>query len=535
VTRKDFTQASREELIDLILAKHEQSEAAQSRLEEAEAQLRWFKQQIFGAKSERRVPGSEDPSQLCLGETLEPEERAEAPATTVRGHERKRRPQRETPDESGLRFDDTVPVETIEVPNPDLEGVDPAELEPIQEKVRYRLCQRPAAYFIKKYVYRTVKRRDTGEISTPGAPFAVLEKSYADVTLLAGLLVDKFRYHLPLYRQHQRMKAAGITVSRTSLTNWVHQSAALLEPIYEAQLASVLASAVLAMDETPIRAGRKQKGKMRTAYFWPIYGDRDEVVFPYASTRAHSHVEPFLEGFEGTLLSDGYAAYDVFAEKRAKVCHALCWAHARREFLKGEDVEPARVAQALEFIRVLYRVEDEIREKKLEGSAALQARAERSRPVVQAFFVWLEEELAGSALLPTNPFTKAARYALKRKGGLEVFLADPDVAIDTNHLERALRVIPMGRKSWLFCWSELGAEYVGSVQSLLTTCVLHGVDPYAYLVDVLQRISFHPQARVEELTPRLWKENFAADPFEPSDNYLDAKRPHDSTEKINDV
>jgi hypothetical protein len=309
------------------------------------------------------------------------------------------------------------------------------------------------------------------------------------------------------------MKAAGITVSRASLTNWVHRTVELLEPIYEAQAASVLGSTVLAMDETPIRAGRKAKGKMRTAYFWPIYGDRDEVIFPYASSRAHQHVEAFLGAFEGTLLTDGYGAYPAYAERRAKVEHALCWAHTRRGFVKAEDVEPERVARALEFIGQLYEIESEIREKERVGEAKLQVRGDRSRQVVAEFFEWLKDELARSALLPRNPFTVAANYALERRRGLEVFLADPEVPIDTNHLERTLRPIPMGRKNWLFCWTELGAEHVGQVQSLITTCVLQGVDPTTYLVDVLQRIATHPYARVAELTPRLWKEHFADEPM----------------------
>ncbi len=116
-------------------------------------------------------------------------------------------------------------------------------------------------------------------------------------------------------------------------------------------------------------------------------------------------------------------------------------------------------------------------------------------------------------MIPSNPFTDAANYAIKRKKDLEVFLADPEVPMDTNHLERALRVIPMGRKAWLFCWTEVGAEKVGQIQSLISTCVLHDVDPYTYLVDVLQRIDTHPQSRVAELTPRLWKENFAEAPL----------------------
>ena len=115
-------------------------------------------------------------------------------------------------------------------------------------------------------------------------------------------------------------------------------------------------------------------------------------------------------------------------------------------------------------------------------------------------------------LLPSDPFTKALRYLSERRMELQVFLENPDVALDTNHLERALRPIPMGRKNWMFCWSEIGAEHVGVIQSLITTCKLHDVNPYAYLTDVLQRIAQHPNKRIIELTPRVWKDKFAAHP-----------------------
>jgi transposase len=116
-------------------------------------------------------------------------------------------------------------------------------------------------------------------------------------------------------------------------------------------------------------------------------------------------------------------------------------------------------------------------------------------------------------LVRSEPLSKALTYVANRQGPLSVFLGDPDLPIDTNHLERALRVIPMGRKNWLFCWTEAGALHVGVIQSLLTTCRLQGVDPYTYLVDVLQRVALHPASRVEELTPRRWKELFAANPM----------------------
>ncbi len=125
----------------------------------------------------------------------------------------------------------------------------------------------------------------------------------------------------------------------------------------------------------------------------------------------------------------------------------------------------------------------------------------------------LEEAFEHAALLPSNPLTKALHYALERREGLSVYLSDPDVPIDTNHLERALRPIPLGRKNWMFCWSEVGAEAVATLQSLIVTCRLHDIDPYDYLVDVLQRIDRHPAAEVHLLTPRLWKQHFADNPL----------------------
>jgi transposase len=133
--------------------------------------------------------------------------------------------------------------------------------------------------------------------------------------------------------------------------------------------------------------------------------------------------------------------------------------------------------------------------------------------VVDAFWAWCDRQCHRPELLPSNPLSKALQYARSRQGSLQVFLSDPDVPIDTNHLERGLRPIPMGKKAWLFAWTEIGAERIGVIQSLLTTCRLQGVDPYTYLVDVLQRISVHPASNVIELTPRVWKAKFTDHPM----------------------
>ena len=195
-----------------------------------------------------------------------------------------------------------------------------------------RLAQRPGSYVVLRYVRPVAKLKETGTFSCPPAPAGVLEKSLADVSLLVGLLIDKFLYHLPLYRQHQRMLAFGIRLDRSTLTQWVHRVAALLEPIYDVQWASVLASSVLVMDETPIKAGRVKRaghnpGKMKTGFFWPVLGDQGEIMFPFSPTRAHAVVRELLGAFAGVLLTDGYEAYDRYAAQVAQVVPAQCWGH----------------------------------------------------------------------------------------------------------------------------------------------------------------------------------------------------------------
>ena len=501
----------REEIVAL-LASHEQLVAEHqqvlARCAELKQQLEWFKRQLFGEKSERRPVGP-DARQLWLGEW---DQRSAVPAKeiTVTEHRRRIQPLRdEEEQEDELRFDASVPVQEIRLPHPPLDE----HHEIVSEKTTYRLAQQPASYVVLKYIRPVVKRRSDATLTCPPAPPAVLGKSLADVSLLAGMAIDKFRYHLPLYRQHQRMEAAGIHLARSTLTGLMHRTGDLLEPIYEALLASVLESRVLAMDETPIKAGLKAPRKMKTGYFWPIYGDRDELVFPFADSREGLVIRKLLKGYSGVLLSDGYRAYDSYVGQVETITHAQCWAHTRRNFLKAENVEPDLTKMALDYIRELYLEEARLRSRLVDDAKRLELRARHCKPIVDAFFEWLTTTLAERILLPKNPFTEAAGYALARKEQLRVFLEYPDVPIDTNHLEREIRPIAVGRKNWLFCWTEIGARYVGVFQSLLATCRLQAVDPYTYLVDVLQRIQDHPAEQVALLTPRLWKEHFAANPL----------------------
>ena len=506
---------SRDEIVALLMSQ----EKLTARIGELERQLEWFQRQVFGSKSERRIL-SPDGRQLGLGEQLGTTMPAAVTDETVRSYVRRRRtdPLEGASDDSGLRFDPSVPVREIQIPNPEIADLPPESYTVVGKKETCRLAQEPGAYVVLRYVREVVKLKKEGTFSCPPAPPSVLEKSFADVSLLAGILLDKFLFYLPLYRQHQRLAASGIHLGRSTLTQWVHAVIALLEPIYLAQWQSVLSSSVLVMDETPVKAGRVQPrgrspGKMKTGFFWPILGDHDEVLFPFSPTRAHAVVEQLLGEFKGTLLSDGYEAYSRFAAKVEGLVHALCWSHLRRYFIDSEQMEPSLSTKALEHIGALYAHEATIRERGLDGEKKLEYRGTHCKPVVDDFFVWLRQAHEKHLLLPTSPFTKAANYGLEREDGLRVFLQNPEVPVDTNHLERQVRPVAMGRRNWLFCSTEVGAKYVGIIHSLLATCRLQKVDPYSYLVDVLQRIETHPARDVHLLTPRLWKQHFAADPL----------------------
>ena len=489
---------------------------SKARIDTLTQQLDWFKRQIFGRKSEKRLlvdPAHQPLLDGLLADASSPV--APPPLERISYERRKGTVRREDcVTEQGLRFDASVPVETITLSAPQLHGSQADDWEIIAYKRTRRLAQRPGSYVVLEYVRPVLRRKSTATLLTVPAPSALWEGTFADVSLIAGLVQDKCVYYLPLYRQHQRLAASGITVSRQLLSTWVHRAAELLRPIHDAQLRSILQSKVLAMDDTPIRAGRDHaKHKMKRAYLWPVYGDRDEVTFTFSTTRGRAHVLATLGGFAGTLLCDGHEAFLHYARITRDVTHAQCWAHTRRYFEGAQSSEPGAVAEALALIGELYRVEKHIRKEGLSGEAKLAYRIEHARPVCDAFFAWCDQQCHRLELLPKDPFSIALAYAMKRRGALSVYLSDPEVAIDTNHIERAIRPIAIARKNWIFCWTEIGAERLAILHSLVATCRLHGVHPYTYLVDVLQRVATHPDSAVEELIPRRWAELFAANPL----------------------
>jgi len=490
-------------------------------IQEQEQRLDWFKRQVFGSRTERRIleasPGCE---QLLLGqEILDIPEAPPTKGTTVAGYERKHRknPVEFAHEHSKLRFTADVPIQVIDVPNPALDGLAPDLLQEVTTESTFRLAQR-SPYIVLEYRRKVIKRNDTGELLRAPVPPCVIPKIPTDVSFLARMLVDKYMHRLPLYRQHQRLEQSGVHIGRLTLTRLVHRVGQLLEPIYAALLSSVMTSGVLAVDESYTPAGLKPRdpdtgkpGKIKRAYFWAFYGELKEIAFVFSPFRGLHVLEDALQQFQGqVLLTDGYIVYESYTLKMRLVL-ACCWSHARRYFVRAERVEPSKVAFVLGCIRALFQVEEGLQEVDL--AARLQARQELSRPIVNALFAFLHEELNTAALLPSNAFLTAVEYAVNRENELRVFLDDPRVALSTNHLERAFRPAAVGRKNWMFHMTEAGARYGAIFYSLIQSCVLADVDPCTYLTDVLQRIDIHPGDRPDLLTPRLWKEHFAKDPL----------------------
>lgn len=489
---------------------HQQLQIKDKKILALESRIQWLERQVFGIKSERLLP--QDSTQVPLFELpKELEQTPPAETVTVTAFERSARKSPTIISEEKLRFGENVPVDEVVIFPKEIEGLSEDAYEVIGEKITERLCYIPIQYRVKRTIRKTVKLKE--KLLTAPAPSAVIEKSFADVSFLSGLITDKFQYHLPLYRQHQRMQKAGVNVSTGQVTKLVHRSLELLEPIYNAVVSGIISSETVCMDETSIKAGRKKQGVMQTAWFWTVATDR-QVAFVYSSSRSHQIVSQILGSHCKKLISDGYAAYSSYQKSRAiekngtTVIHAQCWAHVRRYFFEAREHSPPEAEKALLLIGELFEIERNAKNLELEAVAAL--RREKSGPIVEQFFSFLEQLWFNQMLNGTSLLGKAVQYAKNSEASLRQFISHPDIPLSNNQVERAIRPVAIGRKNWLFCWSEVGAKYAAIAFTLVECCKMHRIDPFEYLVDVLDRIDTHPAKDIHLLTPHLWIEHFSS-------------------------
>ncbi len=331
-------------------------------------------------------------------------------------------------------------------------------------------------------------------------------------TIVASVLVAKYAWHLPLYRQAQMLRAQGLDIKRATLAFWVGYAAAELKPLYLRLRELVLTAGKIAVDETVAPVLDPGRGQTKKGYFWAMarddrpWGGTDPpaIAYSYAPGRGAVHALKLLDHYRGIVQCDGYAAYKTNANATAggAITLAFCWSHLRRRFFdiaKGGNAPIA--SEALERIAALYAIEKSIRGHSAEARRA--ARQDKSKPLVLAFKTWLEQQL--SRVSGKSLIAEAIRYGLHHWDGLARFLDDGRIELDTNIVERGIRPIVLNRKNALFAGHDQGAENWACIASLIESCKLSNVDPQTYFTDVLTKlVNLWPAARIDELMPWAW-------------------------------
>lgn len=354
------------------------------------------------------------------------------------------------------------------------------------------------------------------------APSRPIPGSMASAALLAYILVSKYDDHLPLYRLNEIFARMGADIPDSTLVDWCGRAMKVLVPLIERIEADVMASDLLHADDTPIRVLDKSlrdrglgKG-VKKGRIWVYVRDQRPwagasppgAVYAFAPDWKEEHVHRHLADTRGILQADAYKGYaklyDPDSDGTPRLREAACWAHLRRDFHDEWGKTKSAIArEALDRIGAIYDIEREITGQT--ADIRLAARQKHSVPKVDAFFAWAERQLA---LIPgKGDLAKAFRYGLSRRAAFSLFLEDGRVAIDNNPAERALRPIGIGRKNWLFAGADTGAETLARAMTVIETAKLNGLDPQAYLADILARIHDHKINRLDELLPWNWAPN----------------------------
>jgi transposase len=337
------------------------------------------------------------------------------------------------------------------------------------------------------------------------APSRPIDRGLAGPGLLAHVLVSKYADHLPLYRQSEIYARDGVDLDRSTLAGWVGATSELLAPLVEAVRAHVMSASKLHADDTPVPVLAPGNGRTKIGRLWTyVRDDRPSgdtsapaVWFAYSPDRRGENPRQHLKHYKGALQADAFAGFQQLYEGRA-ITEVACWAHARRKFHEIHIAHASpTTAEAIERIAALYAIEAEIRGSTPEVRRSV--RQARAKPLLDSIHEWMEDTLA--KLSRKSDTAAAIRYATSRWRALTRYVDDGHLEIDNNAAERALRVVALGRKNYLFCGSNAGGERAAAIYSLLGSAKLNGLDPELYLHQVLERIADHPITRIAELLP----------------------------------
>ena len=374
----------------------------------------------------------------------------------------------------------------------------------------------PAAFKVIQHVRETFTCRACDKITETLAPSHPIARGRAGPQLLAQVLFDKYRAHLPLNRQSDIYAKQGVDLDVSTLADWVGACSATLAPLVAEVEKHVLSAERIHADDTtvPVLA----KNKCTTGRLWayvrddqPFGGKAAPAVFyRYSPTRGAEHPERHLVTYHGLMQADAYAGFNglyVEARQPGMIFEAACWAHGRRKFFELADLQKAPVAiEAVRRIDELFAIEGEINGRT--ADERLTVRQARVKPLVDGLETWLREQR--SKLSSKAPVAKAIDYSLKRWRAFTRFLDDDRICMSNNAAERAMRGIAVGRRNWTFCGSDSGGNRAAAIYALIETCKLNDVDPRAWLADVLARIADHPMKQITDLLPWNWNAARAA-------------------------
>ena len=330
-----------------------------------------------------------------------------------------------------------------------------------------------------------------------------IEQGMVGPGLLAQILVNKYEYHLPLYRQEKMFRQQfGVELSRKTMGSWVGQSRELLMPVYRVIREDLLAGNYLQADETPIRyLDPDVKGKSQHGYLWVYSRPGGDVLFEWRVSRSREGPQEFLKNFRGKLQTDGFSAYESLAKERDDLILVGCWAHARRGFHEAL-VENKLAAWFVRQIGLLYAVEKELREKNAGPQLRAAIRAGQNRPILARLRRAMQ--MVRGRTLPQGLLGQAIDYALKRWKALTRFVDDGTLEIDNNLIENLIRPSAIGKRNWLFVGHPEAGDRSAVIYTLLGSCRRHGINPFDYLKDLFTRL---PAAKITEIrlfTPAGW-------------------------------
>jgi transposase len=487
-------------------ALYEQGQALNASLQlqvlQLSQQLAQLQKMIFGSKHERFV--ADDPTHPQLSFNLPAEAIASAAVTATKQISYTRHTvnveNKPLQHPGRMKLPESLRREEILI-EPTCDTTDCKKMgEDITEVLEYE----PGELYVKQYRRIKYAKPDSSGVVIGQLPSRPLEKAMAGEGLLAQIIIDKYIDHLPLHRQMQRFERVGVKLAYSTLTDWVSGVSQLIAPLFEALKTEVLQSNYLHADETPIKVMDKdKKGETHRGYYWVYQNSIDKtVLFDYQEGRGREGPVDILKDFKGYLQTDGYVGYEIFA-KRQDITLIHCMAHARRMFNDALDNDEARASHALEEIQKLYIIERICKEQQLNFAEVKEVRRIKAVPILKNMGLWLRQQYV--QVLPQSAIGKAIAYSLQRWERLSAYVNDGKLNIDNNPVENSIRPIALGRKNYLFAGSHEAAKRSGMLYSLLGTCKMHGIEPYAWLKDVLKTIADYPVNRVHELLPHRYQ------------------------------